>query len=379
MVFNGSIASELRASRQVPSTLPPVLAPLRRAAACLLPALLAAGLVSGCGGDDKASVAKVLDKGFKSPIGSADVKLDIEIELRGIDQLQDPIQIALTGPYESGGAKRIPSVDWDITVGAQNQSFNAGLISTGDRAFVSFQGTDYEVSRATVAALNKQVASNGKSGGSRDLADFGVTARDWIVDAKEDGSEDVAGVATTHVSGKLDVTRVLEDLNKVVSQAAKLGGRTGAQAPPQLTADQKKQIEDVVDDPGFDAYVGKHDQKLHRLSADIRFDVPEASRDRVGGLEGGRVSFSIEFADIGTKQRIVVPKSARPIGELTSQLRGLLGGSLGGGALPGDSTDGTGGAGSTQTDPEKQKAYDDCVKTDPTDPQVKAFCEVLLQ
>ena len=340
----------------------------------LLPVLLAGSLFAGCGDDDSESVTELLDKAFQSPIGSADMTLDIEIELDGVDELDGPIEIKFTGPYDSTEKGQIPSVDWDITVQAQNQSFNANLTSTGDRAFVGFQGTDYEVSQATVDALNQQLAASEEQEG-RDLSDFGVTARDWIVDAEDEGDEDVAGVETTHVSGKLDVTKVLEDLNTVVQQAAKLGGSVGQQAPPELTDEQKDQIEDVVDDPSFDAYVGQDDDKLHRLSADLEFEVPEDARDQVGGLEGGRVSFSIEFANIGSAEPIEAPEDARPIAELTQQLQGLLGGALGAPQAGGGST----AEPAPQTDSEKQRAYEDCVKTDPNDESVKAFCEVLLQ
>ena len=342
---------------------PTVLAPVRRLVATLLPALLAGALLAGCGGDDTESVTELLDRAFETSIGSADVTLDIEVELEGVDELQDPIQIALTGPYEAGDEGTIPHVDWDITVSAQNQSFNASLTSTGDRAFVGFQGTDYEVSRETVEALNRQLAASAEEEGERDLSDFGISAREWVVDAEEEGDEDVADVETTHVSGKLDVTRVLEDLNTVVEEAAKLGGQLGQQTPPTLTDEQKDQIEEVVDDPGFDAYVGKDDDRLRRLSADLEFDVPEDSREQVGGLEGGRISFSIEFADVGSAQAIEAPEDARPISELTQQLQGLLGGALGGAAPPADD----GAAAPPQTDSEKQKAYEECVSTDPND------------
>jgi hypothetical protein len=341
----------------------------------LLPVLLVGGLLAGCGDDDSEAVTELLDTAFASEIGSADMTLDIEIELDGVDELEGPIEIKLVGPYDSRQEGKIPSVDWDITVQAQNQSFNANLTSTGDRAFVGFQGTDYEVSQETVAQLNEQIAAGEDQEGGQELSDFGVTAREWVVDAKEEGDEDVAGVETTHVSGSLDVTKVLEDLNTVVQEAAKLGGQAGQQVPPALTDEQQDQIEEVVRDPGFDAYVGNDDGKLHRLSADLEFDVPEDSRDQVGGLEGGRISFSIEFANIGSAQPITAPDDARPIDELTQQLQGLLGGAL--------SVPETGGDGAAQpapqTEPEKQKAYEDCIKTDPTDESVKAFCEVLLQ
>jgi len=367
----------LRVDPRPPSSLPAVLAPLRRLVAMLIPVLLVGGLLAGCGDDDdKQSVTDLLDRAFKSSIGSADVTLDIEIELDGVDELEDPIEISLTGPYESGPEGKIPNVDWDITVGAQNQSFNANLTSTGDRAFVGFQGTDYEVSPETVANLNRQLAASRESEGGRDLSDFGVTARDWVVNAEDEGDEEVAGVETTHVSGNLDVTKVLEDLNTVVQEAAKLGGQVGPQAPPALTDEQKDQIEEVVQDPGFDAYVGNDDDRIRRLSADLEFDVPEDARDQVGGLEGGRISFSIEFANIGSAEPITAPDDARPIGELTQQLQGLLGGALGAPQAGG----GDGAAEpAPQTESEKQEAYEECVKTDPNDESVQAFCEVLLQ
>ena len=340
----------------------------------LLPVLLVASLFAGCGSDDSEEVTDLLDKAFQSSIGSADMTLEIEIELDGVDELDGPIEIKFAGPYDSSEKGKIPSVDWDITVQAQNQSFNANVTSTGERAFVGFQGTDYEVSPETVAALNSQLAASEDKEG-RDLSDFGVTARDWVVDASEEGDEDVAGAETTHVSGKLDVTKVLDDLNTVVQQAAKLGGPVAQQAPPELTDEQKDQIEDVVNDPSFDAYVGKDDDKLHRLSADLEFDVPDETRDQLGGLEGGRVSFSIEFANIGSAEPIEAPEDARPISELTQQLQGLLGGALGAPQAGGGSTTEP----APQTDSEKQKAYEDCIKTNPDDESVKAFCEVLLQ
>src|SRR3712207_5233378 len=142
----------------------------------LLPVLLAGGLIVGCGEDDNQAVTDLLDRAFKSSIGSADITLDIEVELDGVDELQDPIEVALTGPYESAEGK-LPSLDWDLTVQAQNQSFNANVTSTGDRAFVGFQGTDYEVSQQTVEQLNRQLAASAEGEGEQTLSDFGVNAR----------------------------------------------------------------------------------------------------------------------------------------------------------------------------------------------------------
>lgn len=350
--------------------------------------LAAVVLLPGCGGGDEESAKELLDRAFQTSIDSADITLDVEIALDGVDELEDPIELSLAGPYDSTAEDQIPSVDWDLTVRAQDQSFNAALTSTGDRAFVGFQGTDYEVGRQTVAQLNRQLAAAREQEG-RDLSDFGVTARDWVADPEVEGDEDVAGAETTHVSGRVEVTRVLDDLNTVVQEASKLGGQLGQQAPPELTDEQKQQIDEVVDDPSFDAYVADDDDTLRRLSADIEFSVPEDSRERVGGLEGGRISFSIEFANVGSAQPIEAPADARPISELTQQLEGLIGGALGapeqGGTEPPQDPGGAeppqeqGGAQAPQTNPEKREAYEECIQTDPDDESVRAFCEVLLQ
>ena len=335
-------------------------------------------LIAGCGGGDgdSESVKDLLDKAFKSPIKSADVDLDVELELEGIDEIEDPIELKLTGPYSSGDGKEIPSVDWEITVGAQNQSFNAGLTSTGDRAFIAFQGTDYEISQETVQTLNEGLAETNARDDKCDLSDFGVAARDWLVGAEDEGDADVADVETTHVSGALDVGRILTDLNEVVSRASECGEQIAAQAPPPLSEEQRQDVEDVLNDPRFDVYVGKDDDTIHRLSADLEFDVPEDARERLGGLEGGRLSFSIEFSNIGEEKAIAAPEAARPVEELTSQLRGLLSGALGQAPDAG----GTGGGGApAPSSPEQQKLYEDCVATNPDDPQTRAFCEVLLQ
>ena len=102
--------------------------------------------------DDSESVTDLLDKAFKSSIGSADMTLDISIELDGVDELDGPIEIKFTGPYDSTREGPDPKRRLGHHGQAQNQSFNANLTSTGDRAFVGFQGTDYEVSQATVDA-----------------------------------------------------------------------------------------------------------------------------------------------------------------------------------------------------------------------------------
>jgi hypothetical protein len=341
--------------------------------------------LAGCGGSDK-DAKSLLKTAFDQPIRSADVSMDIELKVDGVEQLKNPITVKLNGPYRTNGSKKIPSADFDLSFAGGGQTFNAGLVSTGDNAFVSFQGTDYEVGEDSISQVNKQIAQSSSQRGKRSLAELGVNPLDWVKDASEKGDEDVAGVKTTHVSGGLDLGRLLDDLNGVVDRASKLGATPAA--PQKLTDQQKKQIESVVKDPKFDVYVGKADKTVRRLSADLKLEVPESARSRLGGAKGGSISFSIEFANVGGQQKVNAPTKAKPIKELLDQLGGLGGlGSLrgggtgttpGGGSTPGGTP---GGTTTGQTPDVKQfEKYSECLKkANPNDVKALQKCAEQLR
>jgi hypothetical protein len=335
---------------------------------------LTASVLAACGGGDSGNVADTLDKAFSTPIKSARIDLEVTLELDGVKELKGPVKLSVQGPYETGGSKTIPKADWDIAASAAGQNFTAGFISTGDNAWVGFQGQNYEVGKQAVAQINQQIAQAAGKNKNKGLSEFGIDPRHWLKDAKDEGGEKVAGVDTNHVSAVLDVSRFLDDLNQVVQKA---GGSAGASA--QITPAQKKQIEDIVKNPRFDVYAGKDDNVIRRLSADLSFTVPSDKQAQVGGLKSGTLSFSIEFADVGKPQTISAPESAKPLSELTSQLGGL-GSVLGGGSS--SSGSGSSGSGSSGSGPsaEALQQYSTCLqKADPSKAAELQKCADLLK
>jgi hypothetical protein len=343
-----------------------------RAIALLLVALSAA-LLTACGGKSSADVKDTLDKAFSTPIKSARIDLEVTLDLDGIQRLNGPVKLSVQGPYESGGSQTIPKADWDIAASAAGQNFAAGFISTGDNAWVGFQGQNYEVGKQAVAQVNQQIKQAAGQNKKNGFSQFGIDPRNWLTNAKDEGDEKVAGTDTDHVSAALDVGRFLDDLNQLVKKA---GSSTGTTA--QITPDQKKQIEDIVKDPRFDVYVGKDDNVIRRLSADLSFKVPSEKQAQLNGLKSGTLSFSIEFADVGKPQAITAPKSAKPLSELTSQLGGL--GSVLGGS--GSNGSGSSGSGSSSSGPsaESLQAYSKCLqKANPSKPAELQKCADLLK
>src|SRR3954451_20311643 len=154
--------------------------------------ILSLALVAGCGdsggGGSSEDARALIDKAFKASIPSADMTLNIQAKISGVAALTQPISLKVAGPYQSNGKGKLPSFNWQVSVSGGGQAFSGGVISTGDNAFVNFQGTNYEVGKAQVAQVNQQLS---QQTGSKSLKDFGIDPQSWVKDPKDEGDEDV--------------------------------------------------------------------------------------------------------------------------------------------------------------------------------------------
>jgi hypothetical protein len=338
-------------------------------------------LASCGGGEDKENVQDVLDKAFSSSIRSADLKLDASIQLKGSPGLDKPVRITASGPFRTNEGK-LPSVDIDLKIGTDGggQTVTTGFLSTGDRAFVKFQDIYFEQPRSEVAKANRAIAENNKDRPGS-LRALGLDPRSWLAEAKDEGDEEIAGVETRHVSGTLDVEAVMRNLNTFVRRSgAALDGATGQPAPKPLSEQDIARIGEVVRDPTFHVYVGKDDDIIRRVAGKIEFDVPEESRQSLGGIQSGSIEFELEFSKVNGDQQVEAPANPRPISALTESLGGTpglgLGTGEGGGTLPAEPQTGDG------TNPEAQdfQEYADCLdKARPEDTDALQRCAELLQ
>jgi hypothetical protein len=320
--------------------------------------LLAIAALSACGGSDNDKGAQdLLDTAFKKSLNSADIVLDAQLKLSGGASGSGPVRVLAKGPYRVNKGK-LPSVDLNLTISpGGGQAISTGFLSTGDRAFVKFQDAYYEQPKANVAQANNSLATRAKQRGS--LKSLGLDPRTWLRGAKQEGEEDVAGVKTTHVSGRLDVQNLMHDFNDLVRKSGGALGGSGAAVPKPLSDADIKQVSDVVKDPNFDVYIGKADNVIRRVAGQLQFDVPGGAQSALGGLKGGSLEFSVELSNVNGNQRIEAPANARPLSDLTK--------SLGGGALGGI----TGGSGSS---------YKRCLdKANSSDRQALQKCASLLK
>jgi hypothetical protein len=352
----------------------------------------AVALVSCGSSNNTKGVESLLDRAFKSDIKSADLKIDATIQLKGSGALDRPVRIQATGPFHTNKDK-LPSADLELQVSTDGggQTIQTGFLSTGDRAFVKFEDVYYEQPASQVRAANESIRKAAERHGGSSLRSLGLNPRSWLAEAHQEGDARVAGVETRHLSGRLDVKRLMSNINEFVQRSSTaISGATGQKPPAKLSAKEIRAIAGVVKDPQFNVYVAKKDHTIRRVTGRVQFDVPKDKRKELGGIEGGSFEFSVEFDNVNRRQEIVAPARARPLSELTRTLGGanILGGGAtgpfgggGSGAAPnGTGTSTTPSGGATAPNPNDFKRYAQCLdKARPEDTDALQRCARLLQ
>jgi hypothetical protein len=348
----------------------------------ILAAVLAA-LVAGCGGgggggeaaDEGASVDELLTKTFsgskKVESGKLDLSLAIDVQGSSDAQLQGPISLKLSGPFQTQGKGKLPKFDMDASFEGAGQNFKAGLTSTGDKGFVNFQGTEYAVTDQVFAQFRSgyeqaQKQSQKQNGDKESLATLGIDPRRWLTNAKNEGDAKVGDTDTIKITGGVDVNKLLDDVNNALEKARGLGVQGSNELPEKLTEAQKKQAADAIKNLGVEIYTGKEDTTLRRMV--VKMDVKNTG----SGGESGTLTLDFSLLDLNEDQEIDAPSGAKPFDQLLGQLGGLGLGATGGAS---GSSGSSGGTGASADD---LKKYSDCVSKAGGDNQKVAKCADLL-
>src|SRR4051795_13456401 len=123
--------------------------PTRRLTPVLI-ALLAL-VAAGCGSSSNASsesAQSLLSQTFSSgpAVKSGRLSVQLDANLQGLSNLNGPVRLRLTGPFQSQGSGKMPRFAFTLGLSGSGGSFTAGGISTGDHGYVLFQGQPYVLS-----------------------------------------------------------------------------------------------------------------------------------------------------------------------------------------------------------------------------------------
>lgn len=337
-------------------------------------------LIAACGGGgDREDPQQVLQQTFSNPttIRSGTFDLDLKLETSGGDN-PGSFEAKLGGKFASQSADQFPKFDVDASVNAESgsQSFSGsgGLISTGDQAFVNFQGTDYAVPQqlydeftTTYAQLQGQ-NSSGKSANLLKALD--ISPANWLTDLKNDGTADVEGTKTIHVSGSVDTPKLVDDIKTIAQRAGSAVGNVDTQ--------QLDQLDSIVQSGDIDVYSGQDDKLLRSFQIHLELKPPAGTP---GAPDSLSVEFEINFADVNKPETFNPPPNPQPLsdlfrtiginpGQLGNALRGGLGTS---GALP------ESGGSTTAPSDSGIQAYDQCLSQASGSEELQKCADLLKQ
>jgi hypothetical protein len=307
-------------------------------ALCLISALLLAAC--GGGGGNNEDPQQVLQQTFSNPtpIKSGNFDVDLKIDANGGDS-PGSLEVKLGGQFQSEAAGKFPQFDFDVSLraesGSQTFSGSGGLTVTGDHAFVNIQGTDYEVPQqlfdqftSTYAQLQAQNGANPQVGLLQRLH---IDLARTLTDLQNEGTEDVEGQKTIHISGKANVPQIVDDVKRIAKDAGQSVGNVDLSKLDQLNG--------TIQSGEVDVNTGETDKLLRRIGLEFNLKPPAGTP---GAPDSLVLHFQINLADVNKPQNIQAPANAQPLtasvlqqlGINPSVLGGALGGGSGGGGLP---------------------------------------------
>ena len=323
----------------------------------VVPVLLA-GCGSGGGGSSTGSEdpQQVLNQTFNNDTKVSSGVLDITLDGNASGSQSGNFSATLTGPFQSDPKDPTTFPQLDLTAkvtgesAGQSLNFDGGLTVTSSEAFVTYQGQAYKVPddvfNSFVTSYKQQAqaaqTSQSSSNAGSVFSQLGIDPSTWLTNVTNEGHVDVAGTDTIHIHGDADVTKIVQDLDKV----AKASGASGS----QISSANLNALKSSIQNASVDVYSGTDDHLLRKLGVTLTVSSGGNSVD---------ITFEITIGNVNQQQTINAPSSSKPLSDLTNQL-GINLGSLGGvGSIPGgSSSSGTGGASSQQA-----QKYLQCVQS----------------
>jgi hypothetical protein len=327
-------------------------------------AVASALLIAACGGGggNNEDPHQVLTQTFSNPtpIRSGNFDLDVKIETNGGSN-PGTLEVKLGGRFQSRSAGQFPELDFDVSLraesGSNTLSGSGGLTVTGDRAFVNIQGTEYAVPQqlydeftSTYGQLQSQGGANPQAGL---LQRLNIDLSKWLTDLQNEGTEDVEGQQTIHISGKANVPQVVSDLKRIAKDAGNAVGN--------VDVSQLDQLNNTIQSGDVDVNTGETDKLLRRLGLAFTLKPPPGTPGAPDSLE---FHFQLNLADVNKPQTIQAPASSQPLTAAALQRLGInpaiLGGALRGGLGSGGALPQSGGS-TTAPSTSAAQAYEQCL------------------
>lgn len=302
-----------------------------------------ASTLAACGGGSSEDPQTVVDEATLQGIESAKLDLALGMDVKGKES--GHLAVSLSGPFQSESEAELPELDLSASahghIGKEKVNFDGGFTLLGDKAYVGYQGSEYEVDPTTfnfVRALIKR-KTGVKNPSSEVTACQEAVAEmklsNFIENLKDGGNVDVGGTSTNKVSGDLDVGGAVDaaiELSEDPACSEQLNAAGSLPSKAQLEK-SKGELESAVKAAHVDLYVGD-DHIVRRISVQATIEPSKGKgSEEVKSVE---LDFDLKLTGVNEEQTIEAPKSSKPLSALfvklginPLELLGLLQGSAG--------------------------------------------------
>ncbi len=325
-----------------------------RVIVALLGALVLAWAFGGCGGGASSSSAKtLLSETFdsKKPIESGQLDASISLSGTGSTSLKQAISVHLSGPFQSAGARKLPSFDLKVELSVGGHILQAGALSTSKAFFIELEGTPFQAPQSAVSALEQAYAkasTSAASHGSSTFATLGIDPGRWLVNPVQQGVATVDGTETIHLVADLDIARFLADANRLSGAGSSLGLNGGGnELGGLISTSEIDALAHAVKSARVDVYTGKEDHLLRRITVTASLDAGGQAAGLLEGLRTAKLTLDLQLTDVNQHQTIEEPSKPRAMSELVTVLQqiGVLSHNTAGGSSGSSSSSESAGEG----------------------------------
>jgi hypothetical protein len=280
-----------------------------------------------CGGGGNEDPQTVVDEATLQGVESANLELALGMDLKGKEG--GHLDVSLSGPFQSESEAELPELDLSASakgkVGSEKIDFDGGFTLLGDKAYVEYEGSEYEVDPTTfnfVRALIRR--RTGVKNPSTEITACQEAAAELQLSSlmenlKDGGSADVGGTSTTKVSGDLDVGGAVEaaiELSENPACSEQLNAAGSLPSKAQLEK-SKGELESSVKSAHVDLYVGD-DHIVRRIS--VQATIEPSKGKGTEKVESVELDFDLKLTGVNEEQTIEAPKTSKPLSALFVKL-----------------------------------------------------------
>lgn len=297
--------------------------------------------LAACGGGSDDPQA-IVDEATLQGVESADLELALSLGIQGSQG--GHVDVDLAGPFESESEAELPKLDMSLTAkgfaGGEKIDFEGGLTLLGDKAYVGYAGTEYEVDPATFSFVRSVIR---RRAGAPNPAAEATACQEaaaemklsgLVENLKGEGSADVGGTSTSKVSGDLDVGGAIDAAielseNPACSEQLRAAGSLPSQARLEKS---RGDLESTAKSAPVELYVGD-DHIVRRIDVEAKVEPQKGKSAKAKSVE---VELDLKLTGVNEEQAIEAPASSKPLSALfvklginPIELLGLLQGSKG--------------------------------------------------